>query len=238
LSCPHAGGSGALKQKPTPKPGATGGAKANAKRGAKAKRQRPANSDSEEAEDDEMEADGEVLKDLLDGIMEKDGVFDADDLQKIQNMFQRKIDPLVTQQQECSETVTALQKRCTALEQNASSRPDSGRVDASVVSQMQSEMSKKDDTIRDLRKRQKELYTAIGLVGSVVSQLNILVGLQNAAINKDTVEKLTASAYNNVINQINNNFNWPADMKRAFYGSFQDITAFANEYKALGEANP
>jgi len=238
LSCPHAGGSGALKQKPTPKPGATGGAKANAKRGAKAKRQRPANSDSEEAEDDEMEADGDVLKGLLDGIMEKDGSIDADDLQKIQRTFQRKIDPLVTQQQECSETVTALQKRCTALEQNASSSPDSGRVDASVVSQMQSEMSKKDDTIRDLRKRQKEMYTAIGLVGSVVSQLNILIGLQNAAINKDTVEKLTASAYNNVINQINNNFNWPADMKRAFYGSFQDITAFANEYKALGEANP
>ena len=186
-----------------------------------------------------MEADGgDVLKGLLDGIMEKDGSIDADDLQKIQRTFQRKIDPLVTQQQECSETVTALQKRCTALEQNASSRPDSGRVDASVVSQMQSEMSKKDDKIRDLEKRQKEMYTAIGLVGSVVSQLNILVGLQNGAINKDTVDKLTASAYNNVINQINNNFNWPADMKRAFYGSFQDITAFADEYKALGEANP
>ena len=44
--------------------------------------------------------------------------------------------------------------------------------------------------------------------------------------NEDSSSKLD-------INQINNNFAWPKDMKRAFYGSFRDIEVFDSEYKKV-----
>ena len=103
-----------------------------------------------------------------------------------------------------------------------------------MIEEMQKELSKKEKQIQDLQLRQKEMYTAIGLVGAVVGQLNILVGVQGEKLPAAMVSKLTETAYNNVINQVNNNFDWPIEMKRAFYGSFQDIKTFSDEYKKVG----
>lgn len=181
--------------------------------------------------------DGLTSQMVIDLLNKSDAPVTAEDLQKLHRSISRRLEPIVTSQQGCSEAVTALQKRCTDIEQNASSRPagsNFGGVDPSEMSAMKVELSKKDDQIRDLQLRQKEMYTAIGLVGAAVGQLNILVGLQGS-IPADTADKLTANAYNNVINQINNNFVWPAEMKRAFYGSFQDIPAFTAEYKKIGD---